>query len=103
MSDITITAEPPKPITLELVGVSYTVRPIKASLGVALAQRFNGDNSDTEKFAESMKSLTTIMFGKKDAAAITKRLADPEDDLDYSHLFSLLNALVERASGNPTT
>lgn len=103
MSDITIDAEAPKPITVSLAGEEYTVRPIKSSLGIALAQRFQGDQSDMAKFEKNIDQLVKIIFGKKDSAAIQKRLSDPEDLLDLPHIFNLLNALVEKASGNPTT
>lgn len=103
MSDITITAEAPLPITLTLVGVEYTVRPIKGSLGISLSQKFQGDNSDMVKFDKSIKDLLRIMFGPEQAKEVQKRLNDSEDLLDLPHVFELLNALVEKASGNPTT
>ena len=103
MSDIKITAEPPKPITLDLIGTDYTVRPIKGSLGISLSQKFQGDNSDMVKFDKSIKDLLRIIFGPEQAKEVSKRLNDSEDLLDLPHIFELLNKLVEKASGNPTT
>lgn len=102
MADIDISPKPPKPLTVNLVGKSYTVRPIKAALGVSLAQRFKGVDNDPEKLAEAVNGLVKMMFGPNDAKAVTKRLTDGTDALDYPHIMQLLNALIEKSTGNPT-
>lgn len=103
MSAIEITAEPPKPISVTLLGVDYKVRPLKGSLGVAMAQRFSGKNLTPEKIGKEMDTLIRTMFGPDDAPKIQKRLIDPDDLLDYEHIIALMNKVVEAQSGNPTT
>lgn len=102
MSKIEITATPAHPIAVTLLGVDYTVRPLKGSLGVAMAQRFSGKNLTADKVGKEMTTLIKALFGT-DAPKITKRLNDPEDDLDYPHIVELMNAVMEANTGNPTS
>lgn len=101
--DIEIDVEPPKPLTVGLGGEVYTVRPIKGSLGVALGSRLKGAQDDADKLADGLKHIVEIIFGKKDSPTILQKLSDPDDALDYSHIMNLLNALVAKSTGNPTT
>lgn len=103
MSDINIPIEPSKPLTVTLGEKSYTVRPIKTTLGIAMAQRFQNVGKDLDKLNSGVDSVITTIFGKTDALKIKKRLEDPADDLDIPHIVDLMKALVERSTGNPTT
>lgn len=103
MADIDINPEPPKPITVSLLGKDYTVRPIKTSLGLSLAQGLKGAGNDPAKLKSNIGKLLVMMFGPTDAKAVEKRLEAADDDLDYPHIMQLLNALIERSTGNPTT
>lgn len=100
--EIVISAEAPDLIPVELVGQKYTVRPIKSSLGLQMAQQFNKKDQKPEDIAEALDSIIGTLFGKE-KPKIIKRLGDSEDLLDYVHIMELINALAERASGNPTT
>lgn len=102
-TDISIAIEPPKPISVDLGGTVYTVRPVKGSLGIALGANLKGLEGDGEKLLNAMNHIINIIFGKKDAQAVLERVNDPEDALDFTHIMELMNALVERSTGNPTT
>lgn len=101
--DINIASEPPKPITVGLGGHRYTVRPVKGSLGIALGAKLKKVSDDPEKLVKAVTDITEAIFGKAEGAEVLKRLQDPEDVLDYAHIFELMNALVEKSTGNPTT
>lgn len=103
MSKIVIAAEPPKPIEISLGAVDYKVRPIKTSLGIEMSQRFQSIGEDPAKLKAGVESIVKTMFGKTDAPKIMKRLADPNDHLDYEHVIELMTALVGGATENPTT
>lgn len=101
--DIEIAVEPPKPLKVNFGGEIYTVRPIKGSLGISLGSQMKGVKGDTEKLQKALKRIVDIMFGPTDGAVIMARLDDQEDDLDFTHVMELLNKLVEKSTGNPTT
>lgn len=102
-ADIQISIAPPKPITVDLGGTRYTVRPIKGALGIALGQRMQSVQGDAGKLRETIEHVVQIMFGKTVAPKVLARLDDPEDALDFTHILELMNALVERSTGSPTT
>lgn len=103
MADLTISADAQKPITVDLVGVEYELRPPKASLGVAIALRARAAEGEPEEQLAVFNRWLAAAFGKKSAAAIEKRLADPDDLLDLPHISQLMEKVTEVASGNPTT
>lgn len=98
----TVNTEPRKGIPVDLVGVRYTARKPKAALGLRVAVAAKKAGEDPEGMLKAMNSFITMTFGKKDAAAINKRLEDPDDDLDYDHITELVQALME-VGENPTT
>lgn len=100
---IEITAEAPKPIEITFVGVDYKVRPIKASLGIALAQNLQNLGEDPAKIDKGIAKLLNAIFGKDVAKDVKDRMTDPDDLLDIPHVMELLNKLMEKSSGNPTT
>lgn len=124
MALIEIEADDVELIPVKLVGVEYLVNPPKTALTMGMARSFSGidlgktkkDASDAEK-AEAQKRAkkaadktqkaidTWILqaFGRETAEKIQKRLMDPEDRLDTKHLMSLMQALAEEETGNPTT
>lgn len=102
-ADIQISIDPPKPITVDLGGTRYTVRPIKGALGIALGQRMKSVKGDAGKLRETVEHLVEMIFGKSEAPGVLSRLDDPEDALDFQHVLELMNALVERSTGSPTT
>lgn len=100
---IEISAKPRKGIPVTLVGQDYTVRPPKGALGLRISVAAKKANEDPEIMANTMETFIDTLFGKKDGAAVRKRLDDPDDDLDYEHIMELTNAVMEQATGNPTT
>lgn len=103
MADININPEPPKPFTVNLLGTEYTVRPIKMSMGLTLAGKFQNASKDGLAAQKAVTDLVKLMFGPTDAKKVSARLTDPADDLDYPHIVTLMEALVEKTTGNPTT
>lgn len=103
--DIVIEAEAPKPLTTSLVGVSYKVRPIKGSLGMSLSTQLKASekSKDPAEINKMIDKVIDMMFAKADRPKVKKRLSDADDDLDYTHVLKLMTALMERATGNPTT
>ena len=104
---ITVSAEAPKPITVSLVDVVYKIRPIKGSLGMSLAGQLKNaqkeSEQDPEKLSKMIDRIIDMMFAKADRPKVKKRLTDPDDALDFTHVLDLMTRLMERASGNPPT
>lgn len=75
---------------------------MKASLGVSMAKRFQSKKLDAIKADKEVKELIKMVFGN-DSTKIENRLSDPGDLLDYSHIVSLITALAEKQSGNPSS
>lgn len=104
--DIDITAEAPEPLTVNLVGKTYRMRPPKAALGLALTRAAagrKGQKSDLETMLQSIQTWLEHGFGKKHAGEIMQRLEDADDLLDIEHIVRLVQVVVERAAGNPST
>lgn len=99
--EIVISAEAPKTHTVNLVGKTYKVKPVKSALGVMMAQKFVKDQEDVGAVASGIGDMIKTMFGKE-APKVMKRLEDPEDLLDYVHIMELVKALTEAQTGNPT-
>lgn len=102
-ADISISVEPPKPISVDLGDQRYTVRPVKGSLGIALGSRLQAVQGDAQKLKDTIEHIVGIIFGPSASVEIIERLEDSSDALDYSHVMELMNALIEKSSGNPTT
>lgn len=108
MADLTITAEPRKTLTVDLVGVTYTIRAPKGATALALAKRF-GQKSKGKGSSQIDDTLTALRdwsrsaFGVKTSDEVFARLDDPEDDLDISHLSDLMAKVTEATTGDPTT
>ncbi|QGZ16721.1 hypothetical protein PBI_DEWDROP_74 [Microbacterium phage Dewdrop] len=121
---IEIEADEPELIPVKLVGVQYMLNPPKASLTMNMADSFTGKEmakpgpnaskaeleaarkearKTAKKTRDALRVWTIQAFGKETAAAIDKRLLDPEDRLDIPHLMDLMNKVAEAGSGNPTT
>lgn len=111
MADITISAEPRKTFTVDLVGKTYTIRAPKGSAAIALASRANmtskrgkgGDAAEIEGMLSMLRDWSRAAFGVKVAEEVLARLDDPEDDLDFQHLSDLMAKVSEASTGNPTT
>ena len=99
---ILIVAAPAPTYKVSLVGELYKVRPIKSSLGMTLQARSQRAGEDGKKVSAVIMSIIDMMFSKKDAKEVRARLKDPFDELDVDHITSLMMALMEKQTGNPT-
>lgn len=103
MATIEITAEPVKTLDVNLVGVDYDVKPPKGSLAIVLASSLGKIKDNPDKLMRILGDWVRVAFGKKQAEAVMKRLEDPDDDLDITHIMQLMEKLAEATTGNPTT
>ena len=104
---INITARERSLIPVTLVGIDYMVRKPKGALGLRIASQFadlQGEDNEgnPEKLSELMDTLVKMLFTKRDVAKVTKRLDDPEDDLDFEHISELMSAVSEETTETPT-
>jgi len=103
MADINITAAPEKWFPATVVGTDYRVKAPKKALALALMMRLKNAGENPELMGQAIDVMTAKMFGKEVAPSIKDRLNDEDDDLDIDHLMALMNALIEKVSGDPTT
>ena len=103
MTMIEITAEPVKTVRVKLVGIEYNMKPPKGSLAIVLGKKMQASAEDPDGMLRALSDWITIGFGKKEATAIMKRLEDPDDDLDFTHIMQLMQKVAEATTGNPTT
>lgn len=102
--DIIIEAEPKTEIAVSLVGEEYTVVPPKASFAIKIAVRSKqSENTRDPDFAmSSIYEWIDAAFGKEVGQRIRERLDDSDDQLDIDHIATLMQKIMEFASGNPT-
>lgn len=99
---ITINAEPRESIVVELVGVKYNLMPPKSSLALKMAVRAKTASDDPTEMMEAMYEWVDSAFGEE-ATAVKARLDAADDLLDIDHIAKLMEAVMELASGNPST
>ena len=103
MSDpIVIEADAVELIPVTLVGQSYKVKPPKAALAMRLATESKLYRDDPSKMMAVLDEWMSRAFGK-DAAKVKKRLDSPDDDLDITNIMALMEKVIERQTGNPTS
>lgn len=100
---IVISAQPSTPVPVSLVGEEYLVRRPKAALGLLVAQRAKAAGDDVEKLIPEIEALVRAMFGPKQGKAVLARLTKADDELDYAHIFELVEKISEESSSNPTS
>lgn len=103
MATITIPGKTRKPITVDLVGTEYKVRPPKAAVAVFLSQALKDSGDDAEKMVDGLSKWCHVLFGKETGAEVVKRLKSPADDLDIPDLTDLISAVMGEAGENPPT
>lgn len=94
-------AEERKAVVIELIGKRYKVRPPKTSFAMKYA--LAGDGEDASTAVKLTVSWVKAAFQKDDAQEVIDRLQDPDDLLDLQHIMKLIEALVAKVSGNPTS
>lgn len=102
-ADLTIPVEAPSGVSVALGDQVYVVRPIKTTLGMSLAGSLQSLKEDPKEMVKAMDRLVNLVFNPEDRDNVKARLNDREDALDYNHIMNLLMALMERATGNPST
>lgn len=102
---ITIGATVPDTVKVDLVGVRYAVRPMKTAAAVRMAETFKvlDKNQNPSKMKKGMYALVHDLFGPEQEDAVIARLESSDDALDFQHVVALMNAVIERATGNPST
>lgn len=103
MATITIPGKTRKPITVDLVGTEYKVRPPKAAVAIFLSQALKDSGDDAEKMVDGLSKWCHVLFGKETGAEVVKRIKSPADDLDIPDLTDLISAVMEEAGENPPT
>ena len=91
-------------IKIRLVGQTYSIRPPKAALALKMAWRAKQFEDRPDLVAETLNEFIDKAFSAKDAEAVKVRLYESDDDpLDVPHIMELMNAVMERVVGDPTT
>ena len=89
---------------IRLVGQTYSIRPPKAALALKMAWRAKQFEDRPDLVAETLNEFIDKAFSAKDAEAVKQRLYESDDDpLDVPHIMELMNAVMERVVGDPTT
>lgn len=99
---IRISATPKKSVPVDLLGVTYQIKPPKTSLLLAISKHSSKESNDPGAISRDFETIIKLMFGKN-APAIQARLEDPDDDLDLDHIFEAVEAVTESGTGNPTS
>ena len=92
---------------VRLVGKEYSVRPPKAALGLKLAVRAKQFEERPDLLGSTINEFIDKAFSEADAAEVKRRMYEDEnDDLDFPHVMTLMEKLMERTMGEldrPTT
>lgn len=101
-TDITVKPEPVRTLTVDLLGITYTITPPKAAMALKIARMATDKETDALTVIDHLYKWLDKAFGKQ-SAKVKKRLDSDNDPLDYPHLITLVKGVVERQSGDPTT
>lgn len=99
---ISIDIDSPSLHRIKLGADEFDVRAPKAYVMVDLARLQNVKDGDVAAFEDGMKKIVQAIFQKKDSKTILARLRDPQDPLDFTHVVSLAEKLMELVTENPT-
>lgn len=91
-----------KAIKVHLVGEDYTIVPPKSSTMLKMALGA-GDQADPKAQWALLENWVLKAFGEDEGNLVLDRLEDEDDDLDVDHLEELIEAVMERATRNPTS
>lgn len=93
-------------LPVKLIGKAYKVRPPKALVMLDFAKNLQeaqaSADQDPSAILEHLTNWIRSSFSEAEGEDIINRLHDPKDDLDLSHIMDLMNAVMERTTGNPT-
>lgn len=102
MTEINIEAGPVTTIPVTLVGTRYEVRPPKAALAMRMAVEAKTFTDDPEKMMAVLTVWMKQAFGSA-LPEVRRRLEDPGDQLDITHIMSLMEKITEAQTATPTT
>lgn len=99
---IVINADTRSKINVSLVGIDYKVKPPKMAVLAVVAKAAAKGTDDAASMVGHIEDLVKLMFGAQ-ATKVLARLENPEDDLDYRHIMSCAEAVMEEETGDPTS
>jgi len=101
---IHISSTPKKAVPVDLLGTTYSIKPPKSSLLLAISNHSAkaGKEQDAEGLIRDFDNILKLMFGKN-FQVIKERLGDPTDELDLDHIFEAVEAVTEDKADNPTS
>jgi hypothetical protein len=102
MTNIVIEAKPRESLLVSLVGVEYQIVPPKAALALKMAVHGKTAGDDPSAMIDTLYEWIDLAFGDQ-SKKVKARLESPTDDLDIDHISTLMGAVIEAVSGNPTT
>lgn len=93
---------PAEGIPVNLVGETYTLQRIpKAMAALRMARAATAAKDDPDILLDTVMSWIKGTFNDKDAARIQERLYDDRDQLDITHIQTLIERVMS-LTGNPT-
>ena len=98
-----ITATPKKRVAVELLGEVYEVKPPKTALLLAISNHSGKKDSNAEDINRDFQTILKLMFTPKDLERVQERLNSGDDELDLDHIFEVVEAITEDATGDPTS
>lgn len=94
---LAIKATPQDLVPITLVGKSYNVKTPKGWLAMKMAVVAKQAEEDPSLIMETLEKWIEAAFLTK-APQVLKRLEDPKDELDISHIMELVEKLAERSA-----
>jgi hypothetical protein len=89
-------------VEVDLMGVLYDVTPPKSASAMRIAWLSAEKDSDPDAVMQALEAWIDKAFGDQ-ADDVRRRLYEDDDDpLDFPHIMTLMNKLVELNSGLPT-
>ncbi len=76
--------------------------PPKTALAMRLAVDAKLHQDDPSKMLDVLNMWMSRAFGK-DVVKVQKRIESADDLLDITHIMSLMEAVIEQQTGNPTS
>lgn len=91
-----------EPINVKINGEVYVCYPPKIATLMDAMGLSEDDKATDADAVESLYKWVELAFGEEDANAILDRIEDPRDTLDVVHIGQIMQAVMEKDTGNPT-
>lgn len=104
-SIIRISAKPKKALPVDLIGITYSIKPPKTSLLLAISDHAEKKGETPGALSRDFDTILKLMFSPKKGQyeEIKARLGSADDELDLEHIFESVEAVTEAQTGNPTS